>query len=85
MAEMYEILVDHLTEHFSVPGDELNPDITFTEVGLDSLALLELVTILEDRYDVRIVDREDLPRPDTSLGDLAAWFESTVGAGRTSR
>ncbi|MGW0393483.1 phosphopantetheine-binding protein [Streptomyces sp. NPDC003042] len=81
---MYEILVDHLTEHFYVPREQLRPEVSCAAAGLDSLALLELATLLEDRYAVSIVDRADVPRPDTSLGELAAWFERIVGAERIS-
>ena len=59
-----------LTEEFSVPADEVTADATFDALGLDSLDVVELTLVLEDRVGVKLGD-EDLEGVRT-VGDAVA-------------
>ena len=48
-----------LAGEFSVPADEITPDATFEALGLDSLDVVELTLVLEDKVGVKLGD-EDL-------------------------
>lgn len=77
MPDMYHALVEQLGEEpFAVPATELTPTVTLSELGLDSLALLEMMAGLEELHGLRLMEEEDAPGPDTPLADIAAWLET---------
>lgn len=41
-------------EHFGVAEDKLDNQVSFTDLGLDSLTLVEFMFAIEDRYDIGI-------------------------------
>ncbi len=47
-----------LTEDFGVPADDISPDATFEALGLDSLDVVELTLVLEERTGVKLEDEE---------------------------
>ncbi|MEU7148778.1 acyl carrier protein [Streptomyces sp. NPDC045456] len=49
MTAINDILTQCLISGLGVPEDTLAPDATFEDLGLDSLALLELAVIYEER------------------------------------
>lgn len=53
---MYEELKDLLITGFKVPPAEFAAETTLTELGLDSLDLVELAMAIEQRMDVRVSD-----------------------------
>ncbi|MEV6579035.1 acyl carrier protein [Streptomyces sp. NPDC051582] len=58
-----EDLLGLLQELFGLPADTLAPTTTFDEIGLDSLALMELGAVLEERTGVELGSRLDqIPR-----------------------
>ncbi|MFC4069030.1 phosphopantetheine-binding protein [Actinoplanes subglobosus] len=55
---------------FLPPEEELAPDSALRDLGLDSLATVELLAALESRYDVRFVDDALNPANFTTPGVL---------------
>ncbi|MCX4744406.1 acyl carrier protein [Kitasatospora sp. NBC_01287] len=51
-------LVQVLVSAFQLPADALRPEATLEELGLDSLAVVELSDILAEEFGVPIVDGE---------------------------
>jgi acyl carrier protein len=51
---MYDLLVELLTEHLGVPADEVRPEATLEDLEVDSLALVELVVVIEDKLGVAL-------------------------------
>lgn len=81
MPDMYRVLVEQLTGQFNVPEEELTPQSTLSGAGLDSLALLELVTILENEYEHPVeLEGPDAPGPASTLAEVAAWLERSFGS-----
>jgi len=75
---MYRVLTDQLTRQFNVPEGELTPETTLSDTGLDSLALLELITILQNEYqELLSLDDADAPGLNSTLGEVAGWLERT--------
>ncbi len=57
--------------HGSVKGS-LDPDLNLLEEGiLDSLGLQQLITFLEDKYDVAIDDEDLLPENFSTVNSIA--------------
>ncbi|MCW8100315.1 acyl carrier protein [Streptomyces tauricus] len=63
---MFEKVKSILTAGFQVPADQITPDSTLDDLGLDSLATVEFALALEKDFDVEISDDEvaDLERLD---------------------
>lgn len=76
------VLDAQVAEHLGLTLPELQPDALLAEdLGIDSLAAVELVMALEDLYDVRLPD--DALADVHTYGDLVAALESRL-AGRTT-
>lgn len=67
-----ELIKAYLDQHFDNPPKNLTPESKLDEIGLDSLAQLELMMELEDKYNFRLP--EDVPEPET-IGQLLALVE----------
>jgi nodulation protein F len=64
-----EILREHLP--FAEPDEELAPDTELRDLGLDSLAMVDLLAALEKGYDVRF--RDDALKAETFRTAGALW------------
>ncbi|MFI6845808.1 phosphopantetheine-binding protein [Kitasatospora sp. NBC_00085] len=80
MSAVYETLRDCLVEEFDVPAELVRPDATLAELQLDSLALVELSLVVEERIGVTVTDI----RPDATLGGPAAFADADLAAGAVS-
>jgi acyl carrier protein len=70
-----------LVEKFKVDAAKLQPDTPLEQLGLDSLALMEFVFAVEDRFDVRIPEERLDPRQaGVTLDRLAALIDEAVAA-----
>jgi len=56
--ELLTIFTEVLTDEFGVPEDEIAPEATFEALGLDSLDVVELTLVLEERTGVKLEDEE---------------------------
>lgn len=54
--DVYEKVVEAVAETMDVEPDELTEDTTFESLSADSLDRIELVTALEDAFEVTIDD-----------------------------
>jgi acyl carrier protein len=55
---MYEKLCDIIQSKFQVPSSELRPEVSLSDLGLDSLDMVELSLVIEQELGVRISDDE---------------------------
>jgi acyl carrier protein len=70
-----------LVEKFHVEAAGLQPESTLESLGLDSLALMEFVFAVEDRFDVRIPEERLDPRQaGVTLEQLAGLLDEAVAA-----
>ncbi|MDK1473908.1 acyl carrier protein [Streptomyces sp. 549] len=54
MPETYDALRSVLTSSLRVPDDAIHSEATLEQLGLDSMALTEMVLILHERFAVKI-------------------------------
>lgn len=72
---VFEHLSHLLIEKFDVPEDKITPDAELTDLGLDSLSIVELVFDVEDEFDIEISeDDADFK----TLGGAVALVERLV-------
>ena len=77
----FAAISDVLAEKFKVDPARIEPATTLEELGLDSLALMEFVFAVEDRFDVRIPEERLDPRQaGVTLAHLAQLLDEAVAA-----
>ena len=70
-----------LVENFHLDPALVQPQTTLDQLGLDSLALMEFVFAVEDRFEVRIPeDRLDPRQAGITLAQLASLLDEAVAA-----
>jgi len=70
-----------LVESFRVDAAQIQPQTTLDQLGLDSLALMEFVFAVEDRFAVRIPeDRLDPRQAGITLERLATLLDEAIAA-----
>ncbi|WP_020636091.1 acyl carrier protein [Amycolatopsis alba] len=81
MTSSYHRICELLVSNFDLPRSELDPGITFTQLDLDSLSLVEMTVLFEDEFGLDIDPATDLDR---TLAEAAAAVDEN-GAGRQAR
>jgi acyl carrier protein len=70
-----------LVAQFHVEAASVQPQVALDQLGLDSLALMEFVFAVEDRFDVRIPeDRLDPRQAGVTLAQLALLLDEAIAA-----
>ncbi|MEU6081570.1 acyl carrier protein [Streptomyces sp. NPDC047108] len=73
-----EALTSLLQEYFDLPADESPSTATIEDLGLDSLALMELTVVLEDRTGIDLIDRLGDLSPSNTLEQVARTVRNAV-------
>lgn len=73
----FEFLSGLLVEKFDVDPDKITPESNLTDLGLDSLSIVELVFDVEDEFDIE-VSEDDVDFK--TLGEAAALFDKLIKA-----
>jgi acyl carrier protein len=77
----FDAVATVLVDKFHVDTGKVQPDATLESLGLDSLALMEFVFAVEDRFDVRIPeDRLDPRQAGVTLEQLSVLLDEAVAA-----
>ena len=71
---MFEKIQEMMVESLSLEKDDIKLESTFESLEIDSLDVFELVTEIEEEYDIEIEDAENLK----SVQDLVAYIEGKV-------
>ena len=70
MEPITQVLQTILIDKFQVPADSLSPATRFEELDFDSLVLVELAVVLENRFGIEVPEGE--LQPEQTLGEAAA-------------
>ncbi len=63
-------------------GQQLQDDTSFMESGIiDSTGILELITFLEEKYEIKIEDDELIPENLDNLQNVSRFVDRKVDAG----
>lgn len=77
MNQTFNALKEILTQRFDVPSEQIQPETVITEMGLDSLTLMEFIFAAEDHFSLRIPEEKLDPRQaGLTLGQVAAAIEA---------
>ncbi len=70
--ETLELIKEYISRHVDNPPENLTLESRLNEIGLDSLALLQLLFEVEDKYGVHLPN--NVPMPET-VGQLVELIE----------
>lgn len=70
----FQKLCDILSKEFDLGKDNITPETTFSELGLDSLQIVDAVMRIEETFGVEISDEE--MEKFRSLSDVCNFLES---------
>ena len=68
-----EIIQDILAAKFALDRAKLTPEAELSKLGIDSLAVLELLFDIEDRFRLKI--KEDVPGSLMTLQDVVLYID----------
>jgi acyl carrier protein len=54
MSAIYDKLTEVLVSHFGLDTEDIQPEVTFPDLGMDSLSMVELSVVLQDDYGIDI-------------------------------
>lgn len=78
MTTAFESLREILIKDYELPAERLTPETPLEDIDLDSLAAMEVLFSLEERYDISV--EETNPKPFATLGEIAAYIDTLVAA-----
>ena len=67
-----KILRDFLEERTEIPPENITPEASLEELGIDSLTQLELLFEFEEKLNISLPDVEERPK---TIGELIAMVE----------
>ncbi|MBQ9744942.1 MAG: acyl carrier protein [Clostridia bacterium] len=67
---MLDKILGIISIHLSIPVEELREEMTFVELGMDSLTLMKIIMGIENIFDIHIEDEEIV-----ELRDITDIFE----------
>ena len=73
----YAFLADVLSEKYDVDPDAISPEATLTELGLDSLTIVELLFDFEDEFGIEVPEERATFE---TLAEAAALVDELVQA-----
>ena len=77
----FDAISSVLVDKFKVDAEKIHPETTLEQIGLDSLALMEFVFAVEDRFDVRIPeDKLDPRQAGVTLQHLSQLLDEAITA-----
>ena len=80
MSEIREQVREFIVENFLFGSDEgLTDEVSFLDEGIiDSTGILELVSFLEEAFDIAVEDEELIPENLDSIKNVVAYLEKKM-------
>lgn len=73
---IFEKIASLLSEQLGVDAESITMDTSLEELGADSLDVVDLVSTMEDEFDVQLAD-EDLSNM-TTVGDFVRFLQAEL-------
>ncbi|MFC5718658.1 phosphopantetheine-binding protein [Streptomyces gamaensis] len=78
MSPVYDKLADLLVDRFAVDRTAIGPDVTFEELEMDSLFLVELLLVVESEFRVKL--GEDAAAPTDTIARVVEVITDELAA-----
>lgn len=76
----YDVLADLLVDEFDVERDAVSPEATFTDLGMNSLALAELLVVAERELHLDMSDLDVDLDPALTLAEVVEHLDAVRGS-----
>ena len=73
----YAFMAEVLSEKYDVPREAISPEATLTELGLDSLTIVELLFDVEDEFGIEVPEERVTFQ---TLAEAAALVDELIQA-----
>ena len=73
----YAFMAEVLSEKYDVPREAISPEATLTELGLDSLTIVELLFDVEDEFGIEVPEERATFQ---TLAEAAALVDELIQA-----
>jgi acyl carrier protein len=81
VSDVYDRLVDLLVNRFEVDRGAVGPDVSFEDLDVDSLFLVELLLVVQSEFAATGAEiSEDLVAPSDTIGHAAELIERQITA-----
>jgi acyl carrier protein len=80
LRQLKQILIDDL--FVSIPENEIKPKDSLEDLGVDSVGLVELTTLLEDKYGIKIDEGEVTRDNFRTLDQLSNFIVAKTAGGK---
>jgi acyl carrier protein len=74
-ADLAEQIKALIAEHFGIEPDKLTPETEIASFGIDSLAMIEFMFQMEEKFSIHMADSRT---PLVTVGDVVAEIERAV-------
>ncbi|MEY9988286.1 acyl carrier protein [Streptomyces sp. V4I8] len=81
MPDTYFNLVKLLSDNFDVPAEEISRHVTLGDLGLDSLAAVELFVIVDREWNITLDEGEAVP--DRSIQEVVSYVDECAAKAHT--
>jgi acyl carrier protein len=79
-AELASQIKGLIAEHFGIEPEKLAPETEIASFGIDSLAMIEFMFQMEEKFNIRMADSR---APLVTVADVIAEIERTINAQAT--
>jgi acyl carrier protein len=76
-ANLAESITALISEHFGIEAHKLTPETEIASFGIDSLAMIEFMFQMEEKFNIRMADSRE---PLLTVADVVAEIERAVRA-----
>ena len=74
-ADLADRIKSLIAEHFGIEPDKLTPETEIASFGIDSLAMIEFMFQMEEKFNIRMADSRV---PLVTVGDVVGEIERAV-------
>jgi acyl carrier protein len=79
-----DALGEILNENFGIPAERLRPDTTLAELEIDSLAVIEVLFAVEERFGITVPAAPASSQSLQTFGDIVAYVDRLIAEQRTA-
>ena len=73
---IFKVIVDLLSEQFSVEPEEITMQTTLEDLGADSLDIVEMLMAIEENFGITVSDEEAVTLK--TISDVADFIEKKI-------
>ncbi|MDT9681211.1 acyl carrier protein [Streptomyces sp. TRM76323] len=78
---LHESVRQCMSQHFNLPVESITADATLNDLGMDSLAMVELVCVLKEELHLNLSEADVVVSPDSTFDQAVQAVQVAASAG----